>query len=830
MLSLLSATAWGGELLRNVSFRPDGLDGVLNWSLRGGMKDKLTVLPGQGPGGCDALRVHVPGGRRFSQDGIKLVPGEMYRIGMWVRTKGCPENSVRFMVWNDWWRNELVVGRLPADTGGKWVKMELGAKMVPASNTGLYNFGCYVAGDKIVPFDVAAPYLEPMSEAAVAGSVPVAEAAVMKGRAIPIAPRLADVDLDNPEMSFYYPYEAEIDATKLRLSVAVDGQPPQFADFNRDRRTSIRFARLSPGRHTMKTVVTDGRGNVRAENEYPIEVVSHAYPQGRRLNNFVVELFKGAVSKSGEVAFVNPRRGWVWTSFKPDGGGRERCTMRWLEAGRRTHRVDGAGMLRIHAVKSLVASSVQYPRIPHDWKQYQYGGSWYEKYALPLFNTYFAYGVTESSETAKVFRGLGYFVGPEIGISGASWSNAKVIRERATESRAFLAGCDLELDEHAILNPRIAHYVTAEEMWRVVGREAAVNVFWSDSMDKSFFDIAGMSSEVSSIYNTGRGRGMVYSESYFTALDDWNASVAQLGYYKELVRSLRAISPVGPSALLLCFGGYIEQGSWNNYSSRYADMKVLYDYFMQRFAVDPEFAEIGGAGITAQHHFDEEMMRWFLAAFRHYFLEGNRESLAQAHGFTYRPGHLANVDFEKGFSGWEVSPAADGSLFATNVPGYGVTVTRRDVPAGYGDTLACFVRNRDRPNVLTGKLTGLKPGRLYNVMFYTNDPDDLAAPGSVSMDFPFSVSVSGGDEIPGFAYSRMWPFDRMPDGKRKYSGKKSPAFITRHFLFRARSAEAELKFSDWNAGDETGSHANRRTYLNGICVRPYFEGGGHEDL
>ena len=818
--------AGGGELLRNVGFGSDGLDGVVNWGTRGGLADTLTILRGEGPGGCDAVRVHVPKGRRFSQDDITLVPGEVYRIGVWVRTKGLPAETVRFMVWPDWWQDQLIVGYLPSDTKGAWVKLETQAKMVPASSRGRYCFGFHATGKEDVTFDVAAPFLEPVSEKAVAGSKPASEAFCMKGRVVPLSPRLADVDADRPEILFYYPYDAEIPPAELELSVSVDGEAVFSASLDANRRVRVGLGCLTRGKHALRAVLRDAKGNVRAANDYPIEVVSHAYPAGRKLNNFVTELYRGPVAAKGEVKFVNPRRGWVWSAFEPADGGPESTTMRWLEPGEGALPVPGPGAVRIHAVKTLVVSSVQYPRTPHDWRKYQYGGAWYERHAFPFFNTYFAYGLTDTSPHLAVFRNAGCFAGPEIGISGDAWSDAKIIRERATESTSFRNGCDLELDEHAILNPRTSHYVTAEELWKIVGCEPAVNVFWCDSMSQLFVDVPGVASEISAICNTGRGRGMVYSETYFAALDDWNAAAAQVDYYRRLSASLRDVTPVGPSSLLLCFGGYIEQGGWNDYSSPSVDMKFLYDHFMRMLAVDPAFAEVGGTGLTAQHHLDEEMMRWLLKGFRHYFLEGRVEPLAARHGIVYRPGHLANADFERGLDGWTAVPAETGTLFPTNVAGYGKWQGRKDVPDGYGDSLVCFTRSAKHPNRLSCGLVGLVPGRLYHVTFYANDPDDRDAPGSVDMRFPFSVSVEGGESVPAFSYTRIWPPDRLPDGMRASTKAKCPLHITRHFLFRAAARDAKLTFSDWESETrpEEGL-VGRRTYLNGICVRPYYDDG-----
>ena len=822
----VSALAGGTNLIRNVEFEGDGLGGCLNWSVRGGLEDTVRVLPGEGPDGCGAVRVNVPRGYRFSQDGIRLAAGEDYRVGVWVRTSGLDEGAFRFMVWNDWWKDEQVVANLPADTQGRWMKLEWQGKMIPASKTSLYNFGFYLnAGKKSGEFDVAAPYIEPLSDQAREKSAPAKEMLPVRGRIVPVAPRLFDIDAENSEISFYFPYDTEHPLGSYAIEATVDGDVSVRTKLSEDRTANVRFGSLAVGAHRLSVRLVDADGRVAVSNEYPMAVVSHRYPQGRRLNNFVTELFRGEV-KAGPVRYMNPRTGWVWCELKPSSGGDPVVEMRNFPAGERTYAASADGFLRIHAVKTLLGSSVPSPLGCYDWKRYTYGGAWYMKHEFPLLNTCFAYGFTPEKPWAGTYKDAGRIIGPEIGISGEAFASAAILRSHVTDSAAFRAGLDIEVDEHAILNSRTAHYVTAEELWKVVDRPSAVNIFWSDIMNNVFFDKAGLASEIAAIANTGRGRGMLFSETYFSGLDDWTAAARQVEHYADVIDSLRKISPMAPSALLLCFGGYIEQGGWNNYSSPYVDMKVLYDHFMHCIATDPRFAEVGGTGLTAQHHFDEEMMRWFLMAFRHYFLEGKTELLSPKFDFTYRPGHLSNADFENGLEGWKALPADGGAIVATNVAGYALKYqARKDVPDGYGDTLACFTRSAVRPNLLVGRLTGLRPGRLYSVMYYANDPAELADPGSVGMDFPFAVAVRRGEAVPSHAYKRQWPPDRQPDGFRLGSKTKYPIRITGHFLFRATSEEDDLVFSDWTSSTRGGAAAGRQTYLNGVRVRPYYDVG-----
>ena len=118
-----------------------------------------------GVNGSNALVIADVGkkGFKIAADDIYLVPGKKYRFGGWVKTENLKARRIRFVIHNRNWQRDLSTRVLPADTKGKWVKIEETGVMIPSS--GLYTFCLHV--DKPVggKLEISSPYVEEIKPA-----------------------------------------------------------------------------------------------------------------------------------------------------------------------------------------------------------------------------------------------------------------------------------------------------------------------------------------------------------------------------------------------------------------------------------------------------------------------------------------------------------------------------------------------------------------------------------------------------------------------------------------------------------------------------------------
>ena len=118
-LSICVTAGFGENLALNPDFARDDFGKIRAWSLRD-QADIAECETGEGPEGSTALRLALDKGRQFIQTGIRLVPGEPYRLSLDVRSKGFPKGGVEFMVRNPSWNRRGPKIYLPGDTDGAW--------------------------------------------------------------------------------------------------------------------------------------------------------------------------------------------------------------------------------------------------------------------------------------------------------------------------------------------------------------------------------------------------------------------------------------------------------------------------------------------------------------------------------------------------------------------------------------------------------------------------------------------------------------------------------------------------------------------------------------
>ena len=843
--SVLMAALTGTNILFNAGCGGDGIGGVLGWEpWQPATRLERTDL--RAPDGSRALRLTMPKGDYFMQHDLRLVKGEEYEAGLWVRTKGL-QKPYRLLMCNFGWYKDAYSPDLPLDTNGEWRKVTW--RFRPMESHSSYRFA--LAGENPSgEFLYAGLYLTPLGEKARAGSGRYLTPKKIPSRIVPIDPLLAEVDRAKPEIEFHYNGDLDGAVTDYEFAASVDGGKTwTVAPLNAKRRGRVRFAPLQPvyrESFPLKVVIRRAGGGASVhENAYTIYPQTRlAGPQGHRLNNFVTELLK-VDAQDGTVRFFNPRKGWVFIGL--DRGevgttvsldpidvplvrhrpGERYETMRYLDAGWKTLRLAGVpsgATLRVHAVRRIVHAAPWMERGKTDRFLWTVPGGYWKsdftkRYLFPFFNTASFYGHARTGERNLIENA--YY--EERGIRIESTINVgprDLVRNDAEKSRArfrdntFYRQCrSITLDESGVdCTTRDARVNFAEALWDMADGYSELNNFYCDSTENCFKDPMSQTTELAACVNTGRGEGMLYPEAYVAGLSDPAEAHKWEQHFINWKRSVAELCPAAASRIVWYLGTFLDPGFWTDWPEPHSDMKVLYSDLLRRFATDPAYDEIGGVSAGYFHHTDDDVARWLCKAVRYYCIEGGTGDLAAEWGFKYLPGHVANPDFADGLKGW----TADGDVKPLTVAGFGQRQSRKKVKPGVGDHVACFTRG-DRPNRLTQRLTGLRPGHHYSVFFLAADKADVEKPYAVTNGtFLVRGLVSdGGVAVPELCGTHILD--------RRRNGQPNKVYLPNVMMvFKATAPEATFTITDWATDDAPGAEKGRMTYVNFINVREYY--------
>ena len=849
-LGAMALLANDGNLLQNPSFRDDGLGGALNWRTEA----RLKIVPGAGPGAATAIRFPLKGTAACMYQGtFALAAGEPHRFGCHVRTRGIGGCGARLVFFNSaWWKEESLY--LPDDTKGEWKKLEWSGKIM---DKGPYSFGLYMAkpaADGCI--ELARPYLIAESEKARASAVMMKAAKPFRTRLVPIDPKLSEMDASEAKMEFFYNGIIDKPESAYELQAEIDGGKSVAVRLDARHRATVNFGAVPAGRHQISARLIDkATGESVAADEYPVVTTDRSViDEGRRLNNFVRELLSAPLV-DGEVAFDNPRDGWVYVGFEHapseaegflDGGdlpvvkfrpNEPMDTMRYMSRGRHVLRVKNAGKggrLVVRTVKPLMISPTCERPPTTDFAAYNIGSDWWHRYLYHTFNTYSFYGWTSLPEIRypgnyELHRDVveyGFHVGGEARIPEASgkWGSPESLEQALAAHNSWKDGFGLLVDESSPYAPRQNMHSMAETCWKLVEDPRPISIFWNSCMYALCKDPRGQASMLSALANSGGGRGMIVPEVYLISYPTEEQKIAQERHYANLLASVRDQVPAAARSMMFCFGGYNTSGGWNGYSAPDTDMKVVIDDFVRQLAVDPAFEDLGGIAFYAMGCY-QEIFRWYMDTIRHYAVLGNTESRSEKFGFTFKPGHITDNDFERGFEGWKVEPAETNSIVPHVRPDYGRLVqTRKRVPKGYGDTTLLLTRSEKRPNKVSQMMKGLKPGQRYHVSCCTMDLDDIEKPGPCGNDVTFSIRIGEGGVVdPHLVITHRQPHDRRANGNSRWGNQPVPICATHSAVFRAEREEVTLTLSDWAADDVRGGRVGQRRILNYVIVRPYYE-------
>ena len=565
---------------------------------------------------------------------------------------------------------------------------------------------------------------------------------------------------------------------------------------------------------------------------------------GRRINNFVIELVNGPL-KDGAVQFTLPSPGWVHVAATGtdgatvtlDGGGENICglrydgrreSMRWMRAGRHELKIGGAsgGRITVRRVKTLMHGGLQFAPDGTDLPAGPFTREFHRRYVEGAFNTFGAGshpGPEETGETNMLGRaGCEFTRSVRLGPRDPVHKDVAAMRARFEAAHAADPGAAIAVDEVGLGAPDEYNMNLGRMMleFREAHPQVRIFTFLCDVINETVRSPEPLRDVVRATLDSANGTGMLLSEHYLFASSTEARTLRGIDLAAAYAKSLRKVDPRAPGGNIYYIGGYLRPGDWTPHLSPEADMKFVVAKFLHALATDERFRDIGGAGVS-RFWCDEEFARWSCALVRYYAVDGGTEDMAERFGYRCIPGHVGNGDFNDGFAGWDARAAETDTLFVTNMPGANKKEFGRIAGKG-GDTFAVFKRSAARPNILSRRITGLTPGRMYALSYVTADYGEMTGSGVHVTNFVLNASISGVRIVENRSYVDFWP----PLAWLSRSRPFKKALVASHkIVFEAKAPEADLAFTDWADASTPGGSVGERRVLNNIGVRPYFSEG-----
>lgn len=832
----------GGNILPDFSRSHDGELGL--WSRNLDLfENAVTLLPGKGENGSDALHLDCRESGGFRIGDLELIPGETYRFGAYVRTSGLNPEGTRIVIYNYKWGTDISTGKLPADTQGKWQKIE-SVQVLPKSRNGRYTYMIYVPDGKL---EVCKPFIEAVSPKGKTETFPAQSYLAQMKRLYPVSPLLTRVDASRPQMTFSYvcPLPGrEADYTfRMRLAEP-SGKWSDWKEFPvpADRQIKVSWNSSVPagtGKIQLELRKKSGDATV-LSNEYEATFLEPlpAVPQ-KRLNNLVTEL-KRVPLKNGKMDFINPREGWVYIGFSADERnakavmdgkteiivprtGEQSETMRYLTRGKHEITISGVsvstGTLTIRTVPEIMLFPLEVGK-QNDKNCFLYDLSFFRKHFWHSANVYFlVFGWNPKTDferaVGKEVRERGFRLMGSDGFHPHEWM------DRENMSRGFVGNFPTDSTDGRAVDETSAGAEAellnnyAEVCWNFTDYDKFIYLWLAHT--RGFLNYPKIHGPLmSGASHIGKGRGKLLMETYVETTPD----LASLKKYYELVRKhfqlANMSSPDAPERMMLIMSGLLTSGAWNCNAYPQSDIKYALDYFFHLTATVPEARGLYGVGCYNLQYADEENARWIGLLLRHYAVEGNTEMLSPKYGIQYNPGHVVNGDFKEGLNGWKVIPAEKGSIRPRSVSGYGFTKQRRrGIGYGNGDCVVELVRNAKGPNTLEQTFRNFETGKLYALTFVSADGDDLEKRVCKRSYSFLDAELSGAEILENVSYEF-----RNPPGEKVHREE----IVTRKIVFRALKPEIKVVFRDWKSQTDPGGPVGARRWLNFISVNRYFAG------
>ncbi len=787
--------------------------------------------PTDGPDGMPCVRIDFDAVKRsvsMRQTGYHLATGGCYRLSAFVRTKGLKAKPGKCGIAvpnHGWSENALSLGELPQDTHGQWKRIERECALKIPSSDGSYFVAIYGVGANGV-LEVADLRLEAVDDIACRKTVLAGFlGSIVKPRLVPMAPLLWKIPSDDPSVEFRFFGKAPKDASRVVVKVhGIDEQ--SCADLELEKPFRVRLpAGATNGVFTAKLLSADGETHFSRDYAFAVVPKGKVFASmGIRLNNFVTELVKSPFDEHGEFLFALNEPKWVFVGVKASefgGGFAARLdgepmidgttlyheAFRFLLPGE--HRLEVAdarnGEVVVRAVTETFASmpGVRSP-VPenpvYDW-------NYEKKHGLPAIIVENS-GLIPQNHELDAFLRRGHRRVPDIPVPHDDSFTPEALSEKLRrhpwlKDRQWSGiGCD---EVEFPIPDRIDKYTQGLHAFDLSVSPQKTVYTWiigspgaNPGLDHDF---------ISTCINASRGRGRLMLETYLrTQPTETEAMDFIRSTLIGKVNNYRKAFPLSIGSLGVALGNYTQAPVISLAHHPGIDYKYYLDLQFNVAANDPACRGLGVIALCGQRYADDEIRRWSGRLLRHYAIEGARTMLSERYGFTYRPGHLENGDFEKGLDGWRTT----GTVTADTHPRFGEKHEARwFCAAGVGDSFACLSRAGTEISMVQRQISGLRPGKRYRLDFFTFDVDNVKARRVAPRKIEIECTLGEGAAVDsGLSWVHV----------DKAASKRGGGQINiHHVVFTARSESVDVSFSNKSA--PVGS----RLGINGIGVLPYFE-------
>jgi len=573
------------------------------------------------------------------------------------------------------------------------------------------------------------------------------------------------------------------------------------------------------------------------------------------LNNFVTELLDVRPGRRSELAFTNPREGWVFFSSvasvkKQDridvildrssgqetllkharGEASSKEAMRFLEKGPHVLRINARGKSRldrliVRAIPELGFSYLSHSSYPHT---FQYGAyDWLflaDNHLLENMNVILGWWEW-TLPYAEEWRRRGKKILSNISLDKEAKSADQIIRQwRKMLDRPTVDGTTI--DEF----PGWGH--PGYEIWtEAVRRMRADETLANKRLYPYCSTLYGWDEPVAFTQAIVDSDYRIVWERYLsespTQLAARRFIFASLG---DRMRLWEKHIPGVTSKMIVCPNLFTSPSLTADVDPA-VDFLVFMDMRFHHLANDPAFWRLGGVLPWGIPYADEEVFRWLGKLYRHYCIEGNTgmltsgksarkgKLLSAPYRREYKLTHLRNGNFAKGLDGWTAVRGDKGTIEARTQLGFDRVIAQWSSPV-QRDSFCWMKRDQWAPNTIVQQIKDLEPHRLYSLRFYTRDFKDP----QTRQELCVSAKITPSEMVPEKSFQHVY-----------MTYVKGKGWLNFHRLvFRAKSRTARLEISDWKmepgrpffSGKEghifVGAPDGQETMITSVQVQPYL--------